>query len=127
MCVPNRLSFMSFDFLSVLLQQQEDDEDEEDFQTQGFDFRDSDSDDQLWEVEYIKSERKDGTEFLVKWAGVDDNGKPWKDSWVPREDVTDDLVQDWRQKQAAEKKQKEKKRKGRLSIRKKTDSKCALL
>ncbi|KAI0049327.1 hypothetical protein FA95DRAFT_891089 [Auriscalpium vulgare] len=58
---------------------------------------------QLWEaIEIVKEDPKRG--FLVRWAGNDPNtGKPWPNSWSLREDCTDDLVQEWREKQRAAK------------------------
>ena len=103
-------------------QEQTQDTQDEDFQTQGFVYHESDSE-QLWEVEEILEEKRG--RFLVKWAGADDNGKPWDSSWVPREDVTDDLVEEWRVKKAKEKKEKERKRKGKAAAKRRTDATCA--
>ena len=52
-----------------------------------------DDDETLWDVKKILDERAD--RYLIRWAGVDPAGRPWEDSWVPRCDVTDDLVLDW--------------------------------
>lgn len=103
-------------------QEKSQDTQDEDFQTQGFEYHESDSE-QLWEVEEIMEESKG--RFLVKWAGTDDRGNPWDNSWVPREDVTDDLVAEWREKKA---KEKEKKRKEKAASRRRTvtKSKCSL-
>ena len=54
--------------------------------------RDEDED-ELWEVVEILAARKMNSKegFIVRWAGLNpDTGKPWEDSWVPREDCTDD-------------------------------------
>lgn len=84
--------------------------DESEFETQGFEPREDDSD-QLWDVETILNEKNGGRYFLVRWLGTDENGKRWEDSWVPREDVTDDLVQEWKKKKAAKKAEKGRRRK----------------
>ncbi|EJD03248.1 uncharacterized protein FOMMEDRAFT_156633 [Fomitiporia mediterranea MF3/22] len=76
---------------------------DEDFATQGFEPHESDSE-QLYDVVEIKGEKRGM--YLVQWAGVDENGKPWDDSWVPRQDVTDDLVEAWKRKKAEMKVQK---------------------
>ena len=71
------------------------------YSTQGFESRESDDEDpetKLWDVVDILDERNGF--FLIKWAGVDEHGEPWKNSWVPRVDVTDDLVKEWRMKKA---------------------------
>ncbi|KAL5484991.1 hypothetical protein ACEPAI_7633 [Sanghuangporus weigelae] len=68
------------------------------FQTQGFEPRESDAE-QLWDVIAIRAERNG--KYLIQWAGADENGNPWPDSWVPREDVTDDLVEAWKKEKAA--------------------------
>lgn len=62
---------------------------------------DDDEEGRIWEVEGILAEKKG--KFLVRWKGTDENGKPWPDSWLNREDITDDVVQEWRLKQAAKK------------------------
>ena len=50
--------------------------------------------DELWAVERILAES--GQRYLIKWAGVDGNGKEWENSWVPKHDVTNDLIQEWK-------------------------------
>lgn len=50
--------------------------------------------DELWAVERILAEN--GKRYLIKWAGVDGNGKEWENSWVPKHDVTNDLIQEWK-------------------------------
>ncbi|KAF8900722.1 hypothetical protein CPB84DRAFT_1621508, partial [Gymnopilus junonius] len=49
----------------------------------------------LWEVIEILEEKKG--KYRVQWAGEDPNTmKPWPPQWVPKQDVTDDLVVDWK-------------------------------
>ncbi|PFH47493.1 hypothetical protein AMATHDRAFT_129686, partial [Amanita thiersii Skay4041] len=49
----------------------------------------------LWEVIEITSERSKS--YRVKWKGNDPaTGKPWAQSWVPKGDVTNDLVIKWK-------------------------------
>ncbi|THG98956.1 hypothetical protein EW145_g7343 [Phellinidium pouzarii] len=74
---------------------------DDDFETQGFETNGDDADD-LWDVVEILAEKCH--RFLIKWAGADSDGNPWPDSWVPREDVTDDLVSEWKAKKSAKKK-----------------------
>ncbi|KAF9002425.1 hypothetical protein BDQ17DRAFT_1326554 [Cyathus striatus] len=53
--------------------------------------------DTLWEVIEITAEKE--RMFKVKWAGIDpQTNKPWGQSWVPKRDVTDDLVLAWKRK-----------------------------
>ena len=60
----------------------------------------------LWEVIDITAER--GRLYKVRWKGTNpETMKPWAQSWVKKEDCTDDLVQTWRKM----KKEKERKRK----------------
>ncbi|KAJ3871197.1 hypothetical protein F5051DRAFT_341253 [Lentinula edodes] len=55
----------------------------------------SDDDINLWDAVAIVGERK--KHFRVKWAGMDPvTGEPWEDSWVPKHNVTPDLVETWR-------------------------------
>jgi hypothetical protein len=62
-------------------------------------FSDRESDqDQLWDAIEILKERKG--QYLIKWAGVDPNGKPWPDSWTNKRDCTDDIVASWKFKKA---------------------------
>ncbi|KAF8176325.1 hypothetical protein K438DRAFT_1770532 [Mycena galopus ATCC 62051] len=67
---------------------------------------------QLWDTIAILKEKKG--QYLVKWAGVDKQGKPWPDSWVHKRDCTDDLVQAWK-RQKAQKKKETAQRKGGFS------------
>lgn len=89
------------------------DVDDTEFETQGFETQDGDSD-QLWDVLEILAENKKNRTFLLKWGGADEDGNPWPDSWVPREDVTDDLVAEWKAKQAAKRKENARKKKERM-------------
>ena len=67
------------------------------FETQGFEPRESDSE-QLWDVIAIRGERNGM--YLIQLEGADDDGNPWPDSWVPRADVTNDLVEAWKKEKA---------------------------
>lgn len=58
----------------------------------------SDDDETLWQVEAVLAEK--GSLYLIKWAGKDSYGKPWENSWVPKHDVTDDCIQEWKAKKA---------------------------
>ena len=71
----------------------------------------SDDDEKLWSVEEILQEK--GNRYLLKWAGVDDNGKPWPNSWVPKHDVTNDLIVQWKELKKQRKQDKESKKKSR--------------
>ncbi|KAI5120075.1 hypothetical protein M0805_002636 [Coniferiporia weirii] len=84
------------------------DADETEYETQGFEPKEEDSDD-LWDVVEILAEKS--RTYLIKWAGADPEGNPWPDSWVPRQDVTDDLVSEWKAKKAAKRKIKRRKSK----------------
>jgi hypothetical protein len=54
---------------------------------------------ELWEVEEITDE--DRLRFKVQWAGLDPvTGLQWEQSWVKKNDCTNDLVMTWRAKQA---------------------------
>lgn len=83
-----------------------DDGSDDEFATQGFMPHESDAE-QLWDVVKIHGERNGM--YLVEWGGADENGKLWSNSWVPREDVTDDLVEAWKKKKAVVKKEKARK------------------
>ncbi|TBU34708.1 hypothetical protein BD311DRAFT_682810 [Dichomitus squalens] len=65
---------------------------------------DPDGEGDLWEVEKILAEK--GNKYLVKWAGTDNTGKPWPNSWVFKKDTTDDLIQDWKRKKEENKRKK---------------------
>ena len=54
-----------------------------------------DDNETLWEVIAIIDERRGS--YRVKWAGNDPKTKKsWPPSWVPKGDVTDDLVEKWK-------------------------------
>jgi hypothetical protein len=60
---------------------------------QGFEPREDDCE-MFYEVVEITGETKDT--YKVCWKGNDPNtSKPWPQSWVPKEDCTDNLVQIW--------------------------------
>ncbi|KAJ6482539.1 hypothetical protein C8R45DRAFT_304146 [Mycena sanguinolenta] len=61
-------------------------------------------DEHLWDAIAILDERKG--HYLVKWAGVDEHGKPWADSWTRKRDCTDDMVEEWKRKKALKKREK---------------------
>lgn len=53
----------------------------------------------LWEVIEITAEKR--RQYKVKWAGIDPStGKGWDETWVPKHDCTDDIVREWKVKQA---------------------------
>ena len=57
----------------------------------------------LWEVIEITAEK--GKKYRVRWKGDDPKTqKPWPQSWVAKHDCTDDLVLDWKLRQAKKKK-----------------------
>ena len=61
-----------------------------------------DDDETLWEVIEITAEKK--KLYKVRWKGFDPKTqKPWPLSWVPKHDCTDDLVRNWKFKQAQKK------------------------
>ncbi|KIY48474.1 hypothetical protein FISHEDRAFT_73670 [Fistulina hepatica ATCC 64428] len=62
----------------------------------------SDGEGQLWEVVKITAEK--GKKYKVQWAGADEHGKPWPESWVHKHDCTPDLVAAWKEKKAARRK-----------------------
>ncbi|KAJ2932612.1 hypothetical protein H1R20_g4482, partial [Candolleomyces eurysporus] len=65
----------------------------------------SGDDENLWEIVGILGE-KDG-QYKVKWAGIDPKtNKPWGNSWVKKSDVTPDVVQEWKDKQASKRRKK---------------------
>ncbi|KIJ49276.1 hypothetical protein M422DRAFT_161518 [Sphaerobolus stellatus SS14] len=69
----------------------------------------SDDEDNLWEVVEILKESRE--RYYVKWGGVDPKtNKPWPDSWVPKEDCTDDLIREWKLRKAKMDQPKRKKR-----------------
>ncbi|KAG2004813.1 hypothetical protein CC2G_003331 [Coprinopsis cinerea AmutBmut pab1-1] len=75
----------------------------------------------FWPIVGILAEDK--KRYKVRWDGTDPKtGRPWPDSWVPKEDVTEDVEDDWndlplaeREKRTAEQKQLEKQKRRRSS------------
>jgi hypothetical protein len=60
-----------------------------------FEPHESDNSQTLWDVVAIL--RESGSKYQVQWAGKDPrNGKPWKPTWIPKEDCTDELIQEWK-------------------------------
>ena len=75
----------------------EEEEEEETQELSQFEPHESDNSQTLWDVISILRESK--TKYQVEWAGIDpETGKPWKPTWVPKEDATDVLIQDWKAK-----------------------------
>ena len=65
----------------------------------------SGDDEILWEIVGILAE-KDNM-YKVKWAGIDPKtNKPWGNNWVKKSDVTPDVVQEWKEKQALKRRRK---------------------
>ncbi|KAF8066608.1 hypothetical protein FPV67DRAFT_1198503 [Lyophyllum atratum] len=68
-----------------------------------------DDEEVLWEVIEITAEKPKA--YKVRWAGVDPKtSKPWAQSWVEKRDCTDDLVLEWKRKQALKKKKEDEKK-----------------
>ncbi|KAJ6498510.1 hypothetical protein C8R47DRAFT_1111951 [Mycena vitilis] len=67
----------------------------------------------LWTVIEIVKEKKG--QYLCKWAGQDDDGNPWPDSWTLKRNCTDDIVKEWKLKKAAKEKQKQRRKAKKLS------------
>ncbi|KAJ7444575.1 hypothetical protein B0H11DRAFT_2088738 [Mycena galericulata] len=61
----------------------------------------------LYDAIEIKKERKG--QYLIKWDGLDPDGKPWPDSWANKRDCTDDIVQAWKLKKAQKKREQQRK------------------
>src|ERR1700722_7435103 len=56
----------------------------------------------LWEVIEITAEKSH--RYRVRWAGTDPaTGRPWRQSWVRREDCTAHLVKSWEETTVAKK------------------------
>jgi hypothetical protein len=56
----------------------------------------------MWEVIEITAEKRH--RYRVRWAGTDPaTGRPWRQSWVRREDCTADLVKSWEETTVAKK------------------------
>jgi len=61
-----------------------------------FEPHESDDSQTMWDVIAILRESK--TKYEVRWAGNDPaTGKPWKPSWIPKEDCTNELIRDWKE------------------------------
>lgn len=66
---------------------------------------------EYWKVIKITGER--AKTYQIEWAGTDpETGKPWPLDWVPKEDVTPDLVDAWEEK----KEKREEARKGEVFV-----------
>jgi hypothetical protein len=62
-----------------------------------FEPHESDNSQTMWDVVAIL--RESGSKYKVQWDGVDPGtGEPWKPSWIPKEDCTDELIQEWKAK-----------------------------
>ena len=50
--------------------------------------------DQLWVIKRILKKRciKNKTSFLIEWDGRDKNGRKWKDSWEPEQNIPPDII-----------------------------------
>lgn len=84
----------------------------------------SNDDDALWEVIEIVAER--GKKYRVRWAGNDPKtGRPWPLDWVPKHDCTDHLVEEWKRKKAAKKRQSSKTGGQKTASRASTSSKVS--
>jgi len=61
--------------------------------------------DGYWPALEILGEKRH--EYLVNWDGTDpETGLPWTPTWTRKTEVTDDLIEAWKEKQAAKKKKK---------------------
>jgi hypothetical protein len=71
------------------------------FETQ---FRPTEEDSQnMYDAEEILDEKilKRGGQFLVKWQGIDPmTGEDWEPTWEPKDNVTDDLIREWKIRKA---------------------------
>lgn len=69
---------------------------------------------EYWKVIRITAERK--REYQVEWAGEDpETGEPWPLDWVPKGDVTEDLVEAW-EEGAEERERERRERKGEFVL-----------
>jgi len=53
----------------------------------------------MWDAEEILDEKvlKRGGLFLVRWQGIDPmTGEDWEPTWEPKDNVTDDLIKNWK-------------------------------
>ncbi|KAG8835521.1 hypothetical protein FRC20_007235 [Serendipita sp. 405] len=93
------------------------DEEEEDEEVPGtqFEAHESDSSSNFYNV--IRILKESNSKYQVEWDGIDPKtGKPWKPSWIPKEDCTNVLIREWKtekQKRKQEKKMKKKRKDGR--------------
>lgn len=77
-----------------------DDSQEETQQLSQFEPHESDNSQSFWDVVCIL--RESGSKYQVEWAGKDpQTGQKWKPSWIPKEDCTDPLIQDWKARKRA--------------------------
>lgn len=55
------------------------------------------AEDQTWEVRTILSRKKVSGkyQYLVQWAGLNPEGKPWDDTWEPHHNISEDLIRDY--------------------------------
>ena len=74
----------------------------------------SDDEEQLYSITRIVKERTH--QYLVEWEGVDENGKPWENTWVPKCDVTEDAKKQWREEERKRKLANAARRKSRASV-----------
>jgi hypothetical protein len=53
--------------------------------------------DQVWSVSSILDHKTSSGKdlFLVRWEGLDASGKPWDDTWEPKENISQDLIQQY--------------------------------
>ncbi|CAG8673879.1 5326_t:CDS:2, partial [Acaulospora colombiana] len=66
-----------------------------------FETHTSDDSQSLWPVNRILRESR--SKYEVEWAGLDpETGKPWKPSWIPKEDCSDACIQDWKEEKRNE-------------------------
>ncbi|ADV20095.1 hypothetical protein I305_01268 [Cryptococcus gattii E566] len=56
--------------------------------------------DNLYEAVEIMDERGPPVEgeYLIKWSGTDEYGRPWKPSWEKKSGCTDALIMEWKEK-----------------------------
>ncbi|KAJ6598199.1 hypothetical protein DFH09DRAFT_54629 [Mycena vulgaris] len=66
-----------------------------------FESHESDAENLYDAIEILKESKG---QYLIKWDGVDSNGRPWPDSWANKRDCTDDMVAAWKLKKAEKKK-----------------------
>ncbi|CAI2178417.1 10773_t:CDS:2 [Funneliformis geosporum] len=61
---------------------------------------------QYFEAERILDERttEDTTFYLIKWKGMNNNGKPWEPTWEPASHCTQPLIASWNHNRAGKRK-----------------------